>query len=47
VELVCGLYFFDSRDNETFIEDDVGLDYPDLDAVKVEAAARLPSSLVK
>lgn len=36
-----GLYFFDSRDNEAFIEDDEGLDYPDLEAVKVAAAKAL------
>lgn len=35
------LYFFDSRDNETFLEDDVGVEFPDLDAVKVEAARAL------
>jgi hypothetical protein len=35
------LYFFDSRDSDTLIEDDVGLDYPDLEAVKVEAARAL------
>jgi hypothetical protein len=35
------LYFFDSRDNDRFIEDDVGLDYPNLEAVKVEAAPAL------
>jgi hypothetical protein len=29
------LYFFDSRDNGVFIGDDAGLDYPDLDAVKI------------
>ena len=34
-------YFFDTRDNHRFIEDDVGLDYPDLEAVKVEAARAL------
>lgn len=35
------LYFFDSRDNDTFIEDDVGLEFSDLEAVKVEAARAL------
>jgi hypothetical protein len=34
-------YFFDSRDNDDFIEDDEGLEYPDLEAVKVEAARAL------
>jgi hypothetical protein len=31
------LYFFDTRDNDDFIEDDIGVELPDLDAVKVEA----------
>ena len=35
------LYFFDTRDNDIFIEDDVGLDYPDLEAVKIDAAKAL------
>ena len=35
------LYFFDTRDNGTFIEDDVGLDCADLDAVKTQAALSL------
>jgi uncharacterized membrane protein len=35
------LYFFDTRDNEIFIKDDEGLDYPDLDAVKVDTAKAL------
>jgi hypothetical protein len=35
------LYFFDTRDNEDFIEDDEGVDYPDLEAVKVAAAKAL------
>ena len=35
------LYFFDTRDNEQFIEDDEGVDYPDLEAVKVAAAKAL------
>ena len=34
-------YFFDSRDNDDFVDDDVGGDYPDLEAVKVEAARAL------
>jgi hypothetical protein len=35
------LYFFDTRDNDDFIEDDIGLEFPDLEAVKVEAAKAL------
>jgi hypothetical protein len=35
------LYFFDTRDNGTFIEDDVGVDCADLDAVKALAALSL------
>jgi hypothetical protein len=35
------LYFFDTRDDDIFIEDDVGLEYPDLEAVKVEAGRAL------
>ena len=34
-------YYFDTRDNETFLRDDVGLQLPDLEAVKVEAAKSL------
>jgi hypothetical protein len=34
-------YFFDTRDNDTFVEDDQGLEYSDLEAVKVEAARSL------
>jgi hypothetical protein len=34
-------YFFDTRDNGTFIEDDVGVDCADLDAVKALAALSL------
>jgi hypothetical protein len=33
--------FFDTRDNDLFMEDDVGLEFPDLEAVKVEAAKAL------
>jgi hypothetical protein len=33
--------FFDTRDNDLFMEDDVGLELPDLEAVKVEAAKAL------
>lgn len=35
------LYFFDTRDNETCIEDDVGLQLPDVEAVKAQAALSL------
>ena len=35
------LYFFDTRDNGTFIQDDEGLELRDLDAVKVQAATSL------
>ena len=35
------LYFFDTRDNGTFIEDDVGTDCVDLNAVKTQAALSL------
>ena len=35
------LYFFDTRDNDVFIEDDVGVDYGNLEAVKSEAARSL------
>ena len=35
------LYFFDTRDNGTFIEDDIGLDCADLDEVKTQAALSL------
>ena len=35
------LYFFDTRDNGTFIEDDVGTDLVDLNAVKALAALSL------
>ena len=34
-------YFFDTRDNGTFIEDDVGVELADLDAVKTQAALSL------
>lgn len=34
-------YFFDTRDNGTFIEDDVGIDCADLEAVKTQAALSL------
>jgi anthranilate phosphoribosyltransferase len=35
------LYFFDTRDNDKFMEDDSGLEFQDLDEVKVEAAKAL------
>ena len=41
VEAVMARYFFDARDNNDFIEDDIGLELPDLEAVKVEAARSL------
>jgi hypothetical protein len=34
-------YFFDSRDGEAFIEDDVGTELPDLAAAKIIAAQSL------
>ena len=34
-------YFFDTRDNGTLIEDDIGTDLADLDAVKALAALSL------
>jgi hypothetical protein len=34
-------YFFDTRDNGTFIEDDVGAEFADLDAVRTMAALSL------
>jgi hypothetical protein len=35
------MYFFDTRDEDRFIEDDDGVDLPDLAAVKIEAARSL------
>jgi hypothetical protein len=35
------LYFFDTRDNDRLVEDDVGLDFPDLETVKEQAAVSL------
>lgn len=35
------LYYFDTRDNYQLIVDDEGLDYPNLDTVKIEAARSL------
>ena len=40
------LYFFDTRDNDNFIEDDVGIELPDLEAVKAQAARSLASSTI-
>jgi hypothetical protein len=34
-------YFFDTRDNERFLRDDVGVELPDLEAVKDRAARSL------
>jgi hypothetical protein len=34
-------YFFDTRDNGTLIEDNVGVELADLDAVKTQAALSL------
>ena len=34
-------FFFDTRDDDHFLKDDEGLDFPDLEAVKVEAAEAL------
>jgi hypothetical protein len=34
-------YFFDSRDNDTFLRDAEGLVFPNLDTVKLEAARAL------
>jgi hypothetical protein len=35
------LYFFDTRDNGSFVKDDVGIECADLDCVKREAALSL------
>ena len=35
------LYFFDTRDNDQFVEDNVGVELADLDAVKRQAAVSL------
>jgi hypothetical protein len=34
-------YFFDFRDGDSFLKDELGLEYPSLEAVKKEAAAGL------
>lgn len=35
------LYFFNTRDNENFVEDEEGTELPDLEAVKIMAARAL------
>ena len=35
------LYYFDSRDGESFIEDDEGLEFPDLETARDQATAAL------
>jgi hypothetical protein len=35
------LYFFDTRDDGVLVSDDVGLEFPDLATVKVQAAKSL------
>ena len=35
------LYFFDTRDNDRLIEDEIGLELPDLEAVTAEAGRSL------
>ena len=35
------LYFFDTRDNGTFIKDDIGIEFADLESVKTQAAVSL------
>jgi hypothetical protein len=34
-------YYFDSRDNDTFIEDDEGLEFPDIEAARDQATTAL------
>ena len=34
-------YFFDTRDNDELVEDDIGIELPDLEAVKAEVAKTL------
>ncbi|HEX8644748.1 MAG TPA: hypothetical protein VF702_12635 [Allosphingosinicella sp.] len=34
-------YYFDTRDDDDFVEDEFGIDYPDLEAVAAEAARSL------
>lgn len=35
------LYFFDTRDEDAFIEDDVGLELPNLESAKTQASLSL------
>jgi len=35
------IYFFDTRDDDTFIEDDEGVELPDLEAAKAAASRSL------
>ncbi len=35
------LYFFDTRDDDDFVEDDIGLELPDREAVNIEAGLAL------
>lgn len=34
-------YFFDTRDNEEFVEDEIGLELPDVQTAKAQAALSL------
>ena len=34
-------YYFDTRDNGSFIEDDIGIEFGDFEAVKAQAAVSL------
>ena len=40
-ESLVATYFFDTRDNDEFVEDDFGIEVDNLEAVKVEAARAL------
>ncbi len=35
------LYYFDSRDGDSFIEDDEGLEFPDIETARDQATAAL------
>jgi hypothetical protein len=35
------VFYFDTRDNDRLTEDDVGLEFPDLETVKAQAAVSL------
>ena len=35
------LYFFDTRDEDAFVEDDVGLELPNLESAKIQASVSL------